>query len=68
MTEGRVVAFNHEVVPDYLRTKSGPEVEDKLQHLTGRASQMAVDNVQLQVSLFMLPCSTATGETYNVRC
>ena len=30
MTEGRLGAITHEVVPDYLRTKPQPEVEEKV--------------------------------------
>ena len=33
LTEGRLPGINHEIVPDYLRTKPQPEVEDKVMFL-----------------------------------
>lgn len=50
LTEGRVVMFNHEVVPDYLRTKPEPEVEEKIQQLTTKAGQLAQDQAQKQLN------------------
>lgn len=50
LTEGRVVMFNHEVVPDYLRTKPEPEVEEKTQQLTTKASQITQDLAQKQLN------------------
>ncbi|XP_021344830.1 mediator of RNA polymerase II transcription subunit 8-B-like, partial [Mizuhopecten yessoensis] len=38
LTERRVFAFNHEVVPDYLRTKPEPDVEKKIQESSVRAT------------------------------
>ena len=49
LTEGRVVMFNHEVVPDYLRTKPEPEVEEKTQQLTTKASQITQDLAQVRI-------------------
>ncbi|XP_064605663.1 mediator of RNA polymerase II transcription subunit 8-like isoform X2 [Liolophura sinensis] len=49
-TEGRVLAFNHEVVPDYLRTKPEPEVEEKVQQLFTKAGTVAQDNTQRQLN------------------
>ncbi len=48
MTEGRVYAFNHEVVPDYLRTKPEPEVEEKMHTLATRAAAIPQDTFQVQ--------------------
>ena len=47
LTEGRVMAFNHEVVPDYLRTKPDPEVDDKMMQFQNRASQMTPEMLQV---------------------
>lgn len=50
LTEGRVLSFNHEVVPDYLRTKPEPEVEEKQQMLLTKASQSTSDAMTKQVN------------------
>ncbi|XP_013407255.1 mediator of RNA polymerase II transcription subunit 8-B [Lingula anatina] len=50
LTEGRVLAFNHEVVPDYLRTKPEPDVEERQQHISKQASNMTVENAQKQMN------------------
>merc|ERR1712110_80932 len=50
-TEGRVLAFNHEVVPDCLRTKLEPEVEEKVQLLSVKASSIAPEMAQKQLTM-----------------
>lgn len=47
VTEGRVVVFNHEVAPNYLRTKAEPDVEEKTQQLTTKAQMVSQDLVQV---------------------
>eukprot|EP00918_Siedleckia_nematoides_P076508 GHVU01167231.1.p1 GENE.GHVU01167231.1~~GHVU01167231.1.p1 ORF type:complete len:255 (+),score=34.64 GHVU01167231.1:174-938(+) len=37
ITECRVGAFNHEVVPNYLRTKPEPEVDEKINQIMSKA-------------------------------
>jgi len=51
LTEGRVMAFNHEVVPDYLRTKPEPEVEEKLTLLGVKASSITPEMTQKQLTM-----------------
>ncbi|KAL5016587.1 hypothetical protein ScPMuIL_006176 [Solemya velum] len=51
LTEGRVVAFNHDVVPDYLRTKPEPEVEERSQQLITKAVTVMADNAQKQLTV-----------------
>ncbi|GFR97754.1 mediator of RNA polymerase II transcription subunit 8 [Elysia marginata] len=51
LTEGRVMAFSHEVVPDYLRTKPEPEVEDRVQMLTAKASSITQEATQKQLTM-----------------
>lgn len=50
LTEGRVQCFNHEVVPDYLRTKPEPEVEDKVQTVVQKAAGVPADMAQKQLN------------------
>ncbi|KAK2171382.1 hypothetical protein NP493_1073g00021 [Ridgeia piscesae] len=50
VTEGRVMAFNHEVVPDYLRTKPDPEVDDKMMQFQTRANQTTPEMLQKQIT------------------
>ncbi|XP_038049612.1 mediator of RNA polymerase II transcription subunit 8-like [Patiria miniata] len=46
MTEGRVPAFNHEVVPNYLRTKAEPEVEERELQLKQKAATITPEQAQ----------------------
>ena len=39
-TEGRVVAFSHDITPDMLRTKPDPDVEQRQNQFEQRASQV----------------------------
>ena len=41
------MAFNHEVVPDYLRTKPDADAEEKITHLHNRGNIMAAENVSV---------------------
>lgn len=50
VTEGRIHAFNHEVVPDHLRTKYEPEVEDKEKVLSATATKIPHDVAQRQIA------------------
>lgn len=49
-TEGRVPVFSHEVVPDHLRTKPDPEVEEQEKQLTTDAARIGGDAAQVGVS------------------
>ncbi|KAK3091458.1 hypothetical protein FSP39_019967 [Pinctada imbricata] len=50
LTEGRVFAFNHAVVPDYLRTKPEPEVEERIQAVCNKATGMNAEMAQKQIN------------------
>jgi mediator of RNA polymerase II transcription subunit 8 len=39
-TEGRVVAFSHDITPDMLRTKPDPDVEQRQNQFEQRALQV----------------------------
>ncbi|CAG7722775.1 unnamed protein product [Allacma fusca] len=49
-TEGRLEVFNHEVVPDYLRTKPDPDVEAKHDQVEHRSSQVNQDVIAKQAA------------------
>ncbi|KAH3697727.1 mediator of RNA polymerase II transcription subunit 8-like [Dreissena polymorpha] len=50
LTEGRVMMFNHEIPPTYLRTKPQPEVEEKTQQLVTKATCLAQDLAHKQLN------------------
>ncbi|XP_056017981.1 mediator of RNA polymerase II transcription subunit 8-B-like [Ostrea edulis] len=50
ITERRVIAFNADVVPHYLRTKPEPEVEERLQPVLTRASTLTTEMAQKQIN------------------
>lgn len=50
LTEGRVQLVNHEMVPDYLRTKPDPEIEELDKNLQIKASTISPDAATKQVS------------------
>lgn len=49
-TEGRVPVFSHEVVPDHLRTKPDPEVEEQEKQLTTDAARIGADAAQVRLN------------------
>lgn len=52
LTEHRIPAFSHAIVPDYLRTKLDPEIEMKLHMLEQKAVAMTVEQYQKQLSTY----------------
>lgn len=51
LTEGRVPVFSHEVVPDHLRTKPDPEVEELEKQLSADASRLTPEVAQVRAML-----------------
>ncbi|XP_025942672.1 mediator of RNA polymerase II transcription subunit 8 isoform X2 [Apteryx rowi] len=56
-TEGRVPVFSHEVVPDHLRTKPDPEVEEQEKQLITDAARISPDVAQKQIQSLNKMCS-----------
>ncbi|EDO34499.1 predicted protein [Nematostella vectensis] len=50
ISQGRIPAFNHEVVPDHLRTKYEPEVEEAEQSLVVASASITQENAQKQIN------------------
>lgn len=48
-SDGRIQAFNHEVVPDYLRTKFDPEIEESERKLETMATNIPPEQAQKQI-------------------
>lgn len=51
LTEQRLPVFSHEIVPDYLRTKPDPEVEEQEKQLSAEAARMGVEVAQVGAAL-----------------
>jgi mediator of RNA polymerase II transcription subunit 8 len=50
LTEGRVQSFNHDMAPDYLRTKPEPEIESKENTIQLRVQSISADQAQKQIT------------------
>ncbi|XP_074597797.1 mediator complex subunit 8 [Brevipalpus obovatus] len=50
LTEGRVSFFNHEMVPDYLRTKLEPDIESRENLILTKANSINPDTAQKQIT------------------
>ncbi|KAG8555030.1 hypothetical protein GDO81_017555, partial [Engystomops pustulosus] len=57
LTEGRVPVFSHEVVPDHLRTKPDPDVEEQEKQLSAEASRITPEAAQKQVQTMNKLCN-----------
>ncbi|KAM4721773.1 mediator of RNA polymerase II transcription subunit 8 [Rhinophrynus dorsalis] len=57
LTEGRVPVFSHEVVPDHLRTKPDPEVEELEKQLSTDAARLTPEVAQKQVQSMNKMCT-----------
>lgn len=56
MTENRVPAFTHDLVPDYLRTKPDPEVEQKMIQLEVKAANLSNETSQVCKNRSTIEC------------
>ncbi|NP_001086941.1 mediator of RNA polymerase II transcription subunit 8-B [Xenopus laevis] len=57
LTEGRVPVFSHEVVPDHLRTKPDPDVEELEKQISADATRLTSEAAQKQVQSMNKMCS-----------
>ncbi|XP_013781668.1 mediator of RNA polymerase II transcription subunit 8-B-like [Limulus polyphemus] len=67
LTENRVQAFSHEVVPDYLRTKLDPEVESVEQQILAKANLTPADAAQKQITSLNKICTNVIDLVKSAR-
>ncbi|XP_054916483.1 mediator of RNA polymerase II transcription subunit 8 isoform X2 [Poeciliopsis prolifica] len=67
LTEQRVPVFSHEIVPDYLRTKPDPEVEEQEKQLSTEAARIGPDVAQKQIQALNKMCSNLLEKLNNPR-
>ncbi|XP_024865751.1 mediator of RNA polymerase II transcription subunit 8 isoform X2 [Kryptolebias marmoratus] len=67
LTEQRVPVFSHEIVPDYLRTKPDPEVEEQEKQLSTEAARIGPDVAQKQIQTLNKMCSNLLEKLNNPR-
>ncbi|XP_077573871.1 mediator of RNA polymerase II transcription subunit 8 [Stigmatopora nigra] len=67
MTEQRVPVFSHEMVPDYLRTKPDPDVEEQEKQLSAEAARVTPEAAQKQIQTLNKLCSGLLEKLSNPR-
>ncbi|NP_996966.1 mediator of RNA polymerase II transcription subunit 8 [Danio rerio] len=67
LTEHRVPVFSHEIVPDHLRTKPDPEVEEQEKHLSAEAARIGPEVAQKQIQALNKLCSNLLEKLNNPR-
>ncbi|XP_048394772.1 mediator of RNA polymerase II transcription subunit 8 isoform X1 [Stegostoma tigrinum] len=67
LTEGRVPVFSHEVVPDHLRTKPDPEVEEQEKQLSAEAARLAPDVAQKHIQSLNKMCGNLLDKLNSTR-
>uniref|UniRef100_A0A672GQ85 Mediator of RNA polymerase II transcription subunit 8 n=1 Tax=Salarias fasciatus TaxID=181472 RepID=A0A672GQ85_SALFA len=67
LTEQRVPVFSHEIVPDYLRTKPDPEVEEQEKQLSTEAARIGPEVAQKQIQTLNKLCSNLLEKLNNPR-
>ncbi|XP_049587477.1 mediator of RNA polymerase II transcription subunit 8 isoform X2 [Syngnathus scovelli] len=67
VTEQRVPVFSHEIVPDYLRTKPDPEVEEQEKQLSVEAARVGPEVAQKQIQTLNKLCSNLLEKLSNPR-
>jgi mediator of RNA polymerase II transcription subunit 8 len=48
LTEGRVLAFSHDLAPDFLRTKPDPDVEHRTAQMEHKAASLSYEAAQVR--------------------
>ncbi|XP_007244222.2 mediator of RNA polymerase II transcription subunit 8 [Astyanax mexicanus] len=67
LTEQRVPVFSHEIVPDHLRTKPDPEVEEQEKQLSVEAARIGPEVAQKQIQTMNKLCSSLLEKLNNPR-
>ncbi|KAF4079285.1 hypothetical protein AMELA_G00191280 [Ameiurus melas] len=67
LTEQRVHVFSHEIVPDHLRTKPDPEVEEQEKQLSAEAARIGQEVAQKQIQTLNKLCSSLLEKLNNPR-
>ncbi|XP_068599782.1 mediator of RNA polymerase II transcription subunit 8 [Brachionichthys hirsutus] len=67
LTEQRVPVFSHEIVPDYLRTKPDPDVEEQEKQLSAEAARIGPEVAQKQIQTLNKLCSNLLEKLNNPR-
>uniref|UniRef100_S4RXP2 Mediator of RNA polymerase II transcription subunit 8 n=1 Tax=Petromyzon marinus TaxID=7757 RepID=S4RXP2_PETMA len=67
MTEGRVPVFSHDVVPDHLRTKPDPAVEEQEKQMSLEAARLTPDMAQKHMASMNKMCNSLLDRLNSTR-